>query len=107
MKIKNFSLFQKPILLGLMSSDFKKVTDSLASLLEYKDKQYGSAYKDTESIFGEGISPEIHLYTRLNEKLNRIKNSNELRKNDVVDLTSYLVLLLKTRGWDNFDEFKD
>lgn len=90
-----------------MDNDFKKITDSLASLLEYKDKQYGSAYKDTEAIFGGGISPEIHLYTRLNEKLNRIKNSNELRKNDVVDLTSYLVLLLKTRGWDNFDEFKD
>ena len=90
-----------------MDNDFKKITDSLASLFEYKDKQYGSAYKDTEAIFGGGISPDVHLYTRLNEKLNRIKNSNELRKNDVVDLTSYLVLLLKTRGWDNFDEFKD
>lgn len=91
----------------MISRDFKKITDSLASLLEYKDKQYGSAYKDTEAIFGGGISPEIHLYTRLNEKLNRIKNSDELRKNDVVDLTSYLILLLNNKGWDNFDEQKD
>ena len=90
-----------------MDNDFKKITDSLASLLEYKDKQYGSAYKDTEAIFGGGISPEIHLYTRLNEKLNRIKNSDELRKNDLTDVLGYGILLCKIKGWDNFDEQKD
>ena len=91
----------------LISIDFKKITDSLASLLEHKNKNYGEAYKKVEAVFGDGISPEIHLYTRLNEKINRIKNSKELRKNDLSDLIGYCILLCSEKGWDNFDEFKD
>lgn len=91
----------------MTDNDFKKITDSLASLLEHKNTNYGGAYKELDTVFGEGISPEIHLYTRLNEKLNRIKNSKELRKNDLSDLIGYCILLCKEKGWDNFDEFKD
>ena len=90
-----------------MDSDFKKITDSLASLLEHKNRNYGGAYEDVDAIFGDGISPEIHIFTRLNEKLNRTKNSKELRKNDVSDLAGYIILLCKVKGWDNFDEQKD
>ena len=90
-----------------MDNDFKKITDSLASLLEHKNRNYGGAYEDVDAIFGDGISPEIHIFTRLNEKLNRIKNSNILRKNDLTDVLGYGILLCKIKGWDNFDEQKD
>lgn len=85
---------------------FSKVFNSLGDLLEYKNQRYGAAYK-AEGIFGSGIEPETHLFTRINEKLARIKNSTELRKNDVVDLTSYLIILLEEKGWNDFSEFKD
>ena len=37
----------------------------------------------------------------------RIKNNKKLSKNDVVDLLGYLILLCISKGWNNFDEFKD
>ena len=35
-------------------------------------------------------------------KLSRIKNSSELKRNDIADLVGYLMLLMKNNGWDNF-----
>ena len=43
----------------------------------------------------------------MDDKLSRIVNGKELRKNDIVDLTGYLVLLLAQKGWDNFKELID
>ena len=85
----------------------KEILKNLCNLLEYKDKQYGSAYKTENNVFGKGVSAEVHLCTRINEKLNRIKNSKELMKNDVTDFYCYIILLCKIKGWDNFDEQKD
>jgi hypothetical protein len=47
------------------------------------------------------------LLGRLDDKIARIKNSPELRKNDVADCIGYLTLLCVSKGWTNFDEFKD
>jgi len=44
---------------------------------------------------------------RIDDKLSRIKNSEELRKNDVVDLMGYLVLLCIKKGWMNFKDLID
>lgn len=85
------------------NSDFKKITSSLNDLLEYKNKQYGDAVLDPISIF----KGKCKAGQRLDDKLSRIKNSEELRKNDVADALGYLVLVCKEKGWTNFDEFKD
>jgi len=47
------------------------------------------------------------IYVRIDDKLNRVINSDELRKNDVVDIAGYLVLLMVSKGWLDFDEFLD
>ena len=83
--------------------DFQQITDGIANLLAYKNDKYGNAALAPLQIF----SGKCKTGTRLDDKLSRIKNSTELRKNDVADVLGYLVLTCKEFGWTNFDEFKD
>lgn len=80
--------------------------DSLKSLLLYKNSKYGNSGLEPINIFNKQ-SAETGLLLRLDDKIARIKNSPELRKNDVADLFGYLALVCVSRGWLNFDEFKD
>jgi hypothetical protein len=82
---------------------FEGILTSLNSLLEYKNEKYGNVALEPLNIFAKygGIGQ------RIDDKLSRIKNSEELRKNDVADMLGYLVLLCKEHGFENFDEFKD
>lgn len=82
---------------------FRKVTSSICSLVEYKNKKYGNAALEPLNIF----QGKTKVGQRLDEKLARVKNSDALSKNDVGDLMGGLILVCKENGWDNFDEFKD
>lgn len=84
-------------------NDFSHITSALASLLEHKNENYGNAALEPLDIFGD----KHKLGKRIDEKLARVKNSKELRKNDVVDIMGYLVLLCKENQWTNFDDLKD
>lgn len=86
-----------------INNDFKTITDSISSLLEYKNEKYGNAVLEPLNIF----TGKCKTGTRLDDKLSRVKNGKELKKNDVSDLIGYLVLTCKEKGWNNFDEFKD
>lgn len=86
-----------------VSNDFKRITDSVASLLEFKNKKYGNSALDPLNIF----SGKCKVGQRLDDKLARVKNNDTLQKNDVADLIGYLVLVCKENNWTNFDEFKD
>lgn len=83
--------------------EFSTITSSLASLLEYKNEKYGNAVLSSLDVF----TGKCKAGTRIDDKLSRVKNGTELRKNDIADLIGYLVLTCKENGWDNFDEFKD
>ena len=85
------------------NSQFKQIANSLADLLEYKNKMYGNSALEPLNIFNN----KCKVGQRLDDKLARIKNSNELRKNDICDLIGYLILTCKENNWTNFDEFKD
>lgn len=89
--------------LEMIASDFKQITNSISDLLEYKNKKYGNAVLEPLQIF----SGKCKAGTRLDDKLGRVKNSGELRKNDVIDLIGYLILTCKEFGWTDFSEFKD
>lgn len=84
-------------------NQFKEITDSIASLLQYKNEKYGNSALEPLEIFGG----KCKVGTRIDDKLARIKNSKELLKNDISDLIGYAVLICKENGWTNFDEFKD
>lgn len=82
---------------------FKTATDSLCKMLEAKNKAYGESALKPLDIFAKH-----HPYgSRLDEKVARIKNSEELRKNDVVDIIGGLFLICKDKGWDDFTDLID
>jgi hypothetical protein len=82
---------------------FDKTLSNLADLLKYKNEKYGNSALEPLEIFGN----KCKVGTRLDDKLARIKNSKELKKNDVADLIGYLVLTCVENSWDSFEEFKD
>jgi hypothetical protein len=71
----------------------KEILDGMFLLLEYKNRNYGNAALEPLGIFHKGGN-ENSIKIRIDDKLSRIKNSNELRVNDIVDLLGYLILLL-------------
>lgn len=83
-----------------------KVSFSLNDLLLYKNARYGDTGLNPVRIFSKSDA-DTGLLQRLDDKISRIQNSPEPRKNDVADLMGYLTLLCVSKGWDNFDEFKD
>ena len=82
---------------------FDKTLSNLADLLKYKNEKYGNSALEPLLIFGN----KCKVGTRLDDKLARVKNSTELKKNDVADLIGYLTLICVENNWSNFDEFKD
>jgi hypothetical protein len=87
----------------IMEGKFKTISDSIASLLKYKNLKYGNAALEPLNIF----KGKCKVGTRLDDKLARVKNGEDLQKNDVSDLIGYLILTCVEMGWENFDEFKD
>jgi len=82
---------------------FKTATESLCKMLEAKNKAYGESALKPLDIFAKH-----HPYgSRLDEKLARIKNSSELRKNDVADIIGGLFLICKDKGWSDFTDLID
>lgn len=82
---------------------FQKAYQSLCRMQIEKDKRYGNSALKPLDIFAKH-----HTYgSRIDEKLARVKNSDELRKNDVADIIGGLMLLCRDRGWDNFEDLID
>lgn len=84
-------------------SFFDKAYASLAKMQNEKDKRYGESALKPLTIF----TGKTKVADRLHDKLNRISNSDVLRKNDVADLIGYLMLVCKENGWDDFNDLID
>lgn len=86
-----------------MENNFNEILESIARLMEYKNKNYGNSALEPLKIFAN----KTKVGTRIDDKLARIKNSDSLRKNDIADMIGYLTLICKENDWVNFDEFMD
>jgi len=84
---------------------FTKVLQALEHFLNVKNERYGNSALEPMNIFHKGKSEGIEQ--RIDDKLSRIKNAEQLRKNDVVDLMGYLVLLSIREGWEDFTDLLD
>ena len=83
--------------------EIKKIFKNLENLVLYKDSKYNGAADSPLNIF----TVKHKFGYRADDKLKRIQNSEELRKNDVVDLIGYLILILRDKKWTDFDDLKD
>ena len=82
------------------------VCKNFAEFLKEKNKRYGDAAIAPIQIFSKQDA-DSQICNRLDDKLMRIKNSKELRKNDVSDILGYTILLLIEKDWLEFDELLD
>lgn len=92
------------------SDKISLVLQSLDMLLQTKNKRYGDSMQKPVNVFvkaKDNLTNDIALRKRLDEKLARIANAEELRKNDTADLIGYLVLLCIEKDWLNFDDLID
>ena len=80
--------------------------DNFKEFLLEKNKRYGDSALNPIQVFSEE-SAEDPISTRLAAKPRRIKNSDELRKNDVCDLFGYTALLMISKNWLEFEELLD
>lgn len=86
-----------------------KIRDLFTNFQDFlieKNKNYGDSALNPVEIFTK-IEPDNPLCVRLDDKLSRIRNSSELRKNDVSDIFGYIALLLLQKGWTTFKEMVD
>lgn len=84
----------------------KTVCDELSYFLVEKNKNYGNSVISPLNIFSGKTEP-LGLGVRIDDKLSRILNSTDLRKNDVCDLLGYLTILCVANDWLSFKEFID
>jgi hypothetical protein len=82
-----------------------ELTDSLVMLLSIKNERYGNSA--LEPLEGIKYTAEDGIKIRLTDKLKRIINSDELRKNDLADVLGYTLLLCVNKEFDNFDDLID
>lgn len=79
---------------------------NLDIFLTEKNRRYGDSAINPIKIFSK-VEPENSICIRIDDKLSRIANSTEFRKNDLTDLIGYLALLMIQKGWTDFKDLID
>jgi hypothetical protein len=91
----------------------EQVLKSINEMLLEKNRRYGDSALKPLPIFDKIINnPDEDIAVkgmliRLSDKLKRVMNSSELRKNDVADLIGYLALICVKKGWTDFKDLID
>jgi hypothetical protein len=88
------------------SQDINNMCMEINNLIQYKNKKYGNTVAEPVHIFSK-LSPEEGMLVRIDDKLARFKNSEEIRKNDTVDLIGYLIRLCIQKGWTDLKDQYD
>lgn len=83
-----------------------EATESLAAMLTDKNKKYGDAALRPAKVFSK-LYVTNSLLIRADDKLNRIINNPELRRDDLTDLAGYLVLIMIANGWEGYEPGTD
>lgn len=87
-----------PITVTESQKDIGEVVDGIKETLLTKNARYGNSILSPLRIFSKKAPTETDIPARLDDKLSRIKNSSQLRVNDIADLIGYSILLLVQMG---------
>jgi len=80
--------------------------DNFKLFLQEKNKRYGDSALKPINVFSE-LDANSQICNRLDDKLSRIKQASELKKNDVCDVFGYTALLMIENNWLDFDDLLD
>ena len=86
--------------------DIETLFNNFKEFLKEKNRRYGDSALNPACIFSK-TTAQTQICTRLDDKLNRIKNSDQLRKNDVADVMGYVALLMIQNEWLEFEDLLD
>ena len=86
--------------------DIARTCDEVKRFLLEKNKRYGNSALCPARVFSKS-SPSEQILVRMDDKLSRIRNAPEPRKNDFVDLVGYLVLFMVQQEWTDLSELID
>ena len=90
-----------------------EIVDATKDLLLYKNEKYGDSALNPINVFCSHLphvtSNIAPILVRLDDKLSRVKNAQDLRVNDISDIMGYCTLLLVSMGVEKEDieKFKD
>lgn len=84
----------------------KEITQNMRDFLVEKNRRYGDSALSPCQIFSKAANAE-QLCSRIDDKLSRIKNADEFKKNDLCDLVGYLLLLMISLDYTEFDDLLD
>lgn len=79
------------------------VLNSVSEVLIEKNRKYGNAALEPINLFYKGDST-TSISIRLDDKISRVRNAEELRKNDMFDLLGYSLLLGISQNYWNIPE---
>ena len=81
------------------------VLNSVSEVLIEKNRKYGNAALEPIGLFYKGDSV-TSIAIRIDDKISRVRNAEELRKNDMFDLLGYGLLLgISQNYWDIPEEY--
>lgn len=81
------------------------VLNSVSEVLIEKNRKYGNAALEPIGLFYKGDSV-ASIAIRIDDKISRVRNAEELRKNDMFDLLGYGLLLgISQNYWDIPEEY--
>jgi hypothetical protein len=96
-----------PVRDDFMAERIPAFLDQLEHVLVEKNRRYGNSAIAPLAIFSRAPADEL-VRARIDDKIARIRNNGaDLRKNDVVDLIGYLVLLSIQQGWEDLADLVD
>jgi hypothetical protein len=82
------------------------VLNSVSEVLIEKNRKYGNAALEPIGLFYKGDSA-ASIAIRIDDKISRVRNAEELRKNDMFDLLGYGLLLgISQNYWDIPEEYE-
>lgn len=89
--------------LSKTQQQIQETCESVKKTLLEKNRRYGNSALEPKKVFSK-LEADEAIKIRLDDKLSRIQNSSELRKNDVFDIIGYLTLLSVKNGWTFEDQ---